>query len=623
MSHRFRTVVALSLAATFAVSACGGGDAVDNVDSFTKKLSWGDCTGKDAPDDPYECATVTVPVDYRKADGDTMKIALVRLPASEGKAKGIILTNPGGPGGSGIEFMSWAGRELADSLSLQKFDIVGFDPRGVGKSGGVRCMTDEELDNFLYLDSTPDTPEEKKLDYESDKFDTACTDKYGTKLQNYSTEYTARDMDIIRASMGFEKTHYLGISYGTYLGAVYATLFPDRVASMFLDSAFDPQGDSLEQEYTTQAVGFEKAFKNWITWCESNKEDCAFHSQDVKQAWTDLYDQLDKKSLVDDGRDVNHRVLNVATKSALYAESQWGQLARALLNAQQGKGAGLLELADNYNDRNEDGTYSSQNDAFYVIDCASGMGRGNPDNPEEFVKKLKKVAPWYYRELEVDDFTGDTCEEGFGSPKLQEISYSGTAPIVVLGGKNDPATPFRWAEEMATSLGENARLLAFSGEGHSQILVSECVDTIAGALFNSGKLPAKGKVCQPDQPMEQPSWWSETVSIVGTEVNAEVFNNYFGLKDTKAYAQYFAVNGSVSDVFKSVAASLKSKGLQYSEGEETDPTKAGQWFYDGVDTNRFVGILITSQEELKKYSMVEPDGIVPAGHLVVAAYYYP
>jgi hypothetical protein len=149
------------------------------------------------------------------------------------------------------------------------------------------------------------------------------------------------------------------------------------------------------------------------------------------------------------------------------------------------------------------------------------------------------------------------------------------------------------------------------------------VDTIAGALFNSGKLPAKGKVCQPDQPMEQPSWWSETVSIVGTEVNAEVFNNYFGLKDTKAYAQYFAVNGSVSDVFKSVAASLKSKGLQYSEGDEPDPTKAGQWFYDGLDQDKFVGILITSQEELTDNSMVAPEGIVPVGHLVVAAYYYP
>ncbi len=623
MSHRFRTVVALSLAAIFAVSACGGGDAVDNVDSFTKKLSWGECTGKDAPDDPYECATLTVPVDYRKADGDTMKIALVRLPASDGKAKGIILTNPGGPGGSGIEFMSWAGRELADSLELQKFDIVGFDPRGVDKSGGVRCMTDKELDNFLYLDSTPDTPEEKKLDDESDKFDTACTDKYGTKLQNYSTEYTARDMDVIRASMGFEKIHYLGISYGTYLGGVYATLFPDRVESMFLDSAFDPQGDTLEQEYLTQATGFEKAFKNWVTWCEDNAEKCAFHSDDVKQSWLDLYDSLDKVSLVVDKRDVNHEVLNEATKSALYAESRWTQLALALANAKDGNGSALLALADDYNGRGDDGKYSSQNDAFYVIQCASGMGRPTPEDPAALAKKLKAAAPWYYRHLEASDLEGPDCEEGFGSPKLQEISYNGPAPIVVLGGKNDPATPFRWAEEMAASLGDNARLLAFSGEGHSQILVSQCVDDIAGALFNKGTLPPKGKVCKPNVPLAQPTWWNDSVSIAGQPLDAEVMNYYFGLKPVKVYAQYFAVPGSVADVFKTVSSSLKSKGLQYSESDETDPTKAGQWFYDGVDTSKFVGILMSSQEELKKYSMVAPDGIVPAGHLVVAAYYYP
>lgn len=623
MSFRFRPLFAAIAGLAVVVSACGGGNALDNVDSYAQKLSWGDCTGKDAPRDPYQCASLTVPADYRNADGDTLKIALVRYPASDEKAKGVILTNPGGPGGSGFEFISWAGRELSDSLDLKKFDIVGFDPRGVDKSGGVRCMTDTELDDFLYLDSTPDTPEEKKLDDESDKFDNACTEKYGDALQNYSTEYTARDMDLIRASMGFDKIHYLGISYGTYLGGVYATLFPDRVASLFLDSAFDPQGDTLEQEYTTQAVGFEKAFKNWVTWCEDNIDACAFHSDNVKQAWLDLYDKLDKTSLVVNKRDVNHVVLNEATKAALYAESMWSQLGRALANATAGNGALLQKMADINNGRGDDGKYSSQNDAFYVIRCASGMEREQPDDPAALVKKLKSVAPWYYRDLEVDDFDGPQCEDRFGSPQLQDISYSGTAPIVVLGGKNDPATPFRWAEEMAASLGQSARLVSFTGEGHGQILVSECVNEIAGALFNKGTLPTKGKVCAPDKPMAQPTWWNNAVTINGTLLDSEVMNNYFGLKPVKAYAQYFALQGSVTNVFKQVSASLRSRGLQYSEGDETDPTKAGQWFYDGLDTSKFVGILISTQEELKKYSMVAPDGIVPEGHLVVAAYYYP
>ncbi|MFN5602221.1 MAG: alpha/beta hydrolase, partial [Acidimicrobiaceae bacterium] len=144
-------------------AACGG-NGVDNVDSFEKTLSWGDCKGKDAPEDPFQCATLTVPANYRDAGGDTLKIALVRLPASEGKAKGIILTNPGGPGQSGVQFMQYNARDLASSLGLQQFDIVGFDPRGVDRSGGVRCLTDKQLDMFLYADNTPDTPEEKKVD---------------------------------------------------------------------------------------------------------------------------------------------------------------------------------------------------------------------------------------------------------------------------------------------------------------------------------------------------------------------------------------------------------------------------------------------------------------------------
>lgn len=623
MSHRFRTVVALALAATFAVSACGGGDAVDNVDSFTKKLSWGECTGKDAPDDPYECATLTVPLDYRKADGDTLKIALVRLPASEGKAKGIILTNPGGPGQSGFQFVQYNGRDLVSSLGIQQFDLVGFDPRGVDKSGGVRCMTDKELDNFLYLDSTPDTPEEKKLDDESDKFDTACTDKYGTKLQNYSTEYTARDMDLIRASMGFEKLHYLGISYGTYLGGVYATLFPDRVAGMVLDGAFDPQGDSPEQQRTTQAEGFEKAFNNWVTWCEDNAEKCAFHSEDVKQSWLDLYDALDKVSLVVDKRDVNHEVMDTATTSALYAEALWGELGRALAAAQTGDGSALLKMADSDNGRDVDGSYSSQSDSFYVIQCASGMEDEDPKDPKALLKKLKTVAPWYTREYEVDDLTGSWCEDGFGQPALAEINYTGSAPIVVVGGKNDPATPFRWSEEMTQNMGENARLVTFTGEGHSQILVARCVDNIAGALFTKNVLPKKGTICAPDVPMAKPVWWDNTVSVSGVELDAEVMNYYYGLKPVDTYAEHFAVPATVNTAFRTISAGLRSKGLQYSEREETDPTKAGQWFIDGSDTTKFVGVFMSTVDELEENQMVKPNGIVPAGHVVVTVYYYP
>lgn len=616
-------ILTSGLAAALLIAACGGSTAIDNVDSFATSVKWGDCTGKDAPDEPFECATVSVPADYRNADGDTLKIRMVRLPATEGKAKGIVLTNPGGPGQSGFELVQYAGRELVQSLGLSEFDVIGFDPRGVDRSGGLRCMTDKELDTYLYVDTTPDTPEEEKIDQQSEKFSDACGNKYGESLRNYSTEYTARDMDIIRASMGFEKIHYLGISYGTYLGGVYATLFPDRVASMVLDSAYDPQGDTLEQRYTTQAVGFEKAFANWIRWCENEKNSCPFSSDDVKKSWLDLYDQLDKESLVVDGRDVNHRVLNDATKSALYAERMWPELGRALGAAVNGDGAPLLAMADNDNGRSMDGKYSSQNDSFYAIQCASGMDRELPPDPAALVKKLKSVAPWYYRELEPEDFEEPWCEDIFGTPELVSINYTGDAPVVVVGGKNDPATPFRWAEEMTQNMGANARLVAFSGEGHSQILVSSCVDEIAGAVITELKLPKKGTVCKPDVPLAAPTWWKTTVTAPGTQLDSSVMNSYFGVKPTKTYAQYFAVEGSVATVFRSISASLRAKGLQYDESESADPTKDGQWFYDGNSVDKAIGVIMSDVKELTDNGMVQPKGIVPVGHVVVAIYYFP
>ena len=623
MKQPVRPIAALTLAAvSLLLAACSGG-GMGNVTSFEKAIVWGDCKGKDAPEAPFECATITVPLDYRDTDGETIKIGLVRFPATEGTAKGILLANPGGPGGSGFDYVARNGDDLSVDLNLQQFDIVGFDPRGVDRSSALRCVTDEQLDKFLYLDTTPDTPQEKKLDEESEKYETACSDKYGESLRHYSTEYAARDMDLIRAGMGFEKMHYLGISYGTYLGGVYATLFPDRVASMTLDSAFDPAGDSLEERYTTQAVGFEKAFANWVKWCEKNETACAFHSADVRADWMTLHDALDKKSLVDGGRDVNHEVMETATITALYAETGWAFLGQALAAAKNGDGAGLLDLADRYNSRSDDGTYASQSTAFYVIRCASGMGMERPENVEAFVKKLKAAAPWYYRDLEAADFEDPPCESAFGSPDLMEVNFTGSAPVVVIGGKKDPATPFRWAQELAANMGDNARLVEYTGEGHGQVLSSKCIDKIAGELVWRNTLPKKGTVCRPDIPLARPAWWESSVRIAGTALDNAIMDSYFGVERVDIYAEYYAVPGNVAAAFRSVSASLRSRGLRYSAGEDTDPTKSGQFFVDGIDPNRTVGVLMSDEAELTKNAMVQPAGSVPAGHVAVVVYYYP
>lgn len=622
------TNIAISLGLLATLVGCGSSDSgtaspVDDVSSFEKTIKWSACEGKDAPEAPFECGTVTVPLDYRDATGKTLDIAVVRIPASDGKSKGAILTNPGGPGASGFDMVANMGRQFVYKLGLESFDFVGFDPRGIGRSNGLRCWTDKDQDTYTYADSTPDTPEEKVIDKKSDDFDNACTEKNGASIVHYSTEFAARDMDLIRAGMGFEKLNYLGISYGTYLGGVYATLFPERVQAMLLDGAFDPSGDTVEQQYTTQAIGFEKAFGNWAKWCETAENKCAFASSDVKKEWNSLYQQLDKRSIfTKDGRDVNHNVLNTGTKSALYSQSEWSQLGEALAALRNGDGAKILAMADAYSGRNSDGTYNSLNDANYIIRCASGFDNDVPSNPKSILEKLKKDAPWYSQGITVEGIAEPSCEKSFGKPKLLNIKYSGTAPIVVVGGKNDPATPFRWSEEMAASLGDKSVLVASTGEGHSQILVQRCVDTIAKNLFTKKTLPKKGTVCKPDVPVAEPSWWAAAVKgIDGTVINGDIGNSYFGIEAADAFTEFHAMSGSTASVFSSVRSRLAANGYVWNETADADPVSAPQFFWS-KDGSRAIGVFMESPANLAENEMYEPQGSVPQGTTLVALYYW-
>ena len=629
-SHKAtKTLISYGLL-TVLIASCGSSGVntaapVDDVSSFEKAIEWSACEGEDAPKAPFECGFVTVPLDYRDATGKTIEIALIRLPASESEAEGIILTNPGGPGGSGFDFIENAGEDLVTDLGIEKFDLVGFDPRGVDRSNGLRCWTDKEQDTYTYYDDTPDTSEEKKIDSRADSYDDACTKKNGLSVVQYSTEFTARDMDLIRLGMGFEKLNYLGISYGTYLGGVYATLFPSRVEAMLLDGAFDPSGDTVEQQYTTQAIGFEKAFNNWAKWCEKEGNECAFASKDVKSEWNLLYEELDKKSVfTSDGRDVNHNVLNTGTKSALYSQSQWKFLAEALADVREGKVEKIQSLADSYYSRNADGTYDSQSDANYIIRCASGFDNDVPSDPESILETLQAKAPWYSQGITVEDIAEPSCEKAFGKPKLLNISFSGSAPIVVVGGKNDPATPFRWSEEMTANMGDKAVLVASTGEGHSQILVQRCVDLIAKDLFTKKKLPKKGTVCKPDVPVAEPSWWDTAIrNIGGTNVDTELGNYYFSIDSVDAFARYRAIPGSQTSVFASVTRQLTKNGFAFEGSTSEDPSVAPQWFQSATDENALVGVWVETPDSLAKSGMYEPDGVLPKGTILVALYYWP
>ena len=624
-----KILISYGLAALL-VASCGSSDSgtaapVDDVSSFEKTIEWSACEGEDAPEAPFECGFVTAPLDYRNASGKTIEIALVRIPASEGKAKGIILTNPGGPGSSGFDYLTRGGRDLVSDLGVSSFDLVGFDPRGVDRSGGLKCISDKERDQALYVDYTPDNAEEKAIFKKVDTWDLACEKKYGKAMLNYTTEFIARDMDLIRAGMGFEKMSYLGISYGTYLGGVYATLFPENIDSMVLDSAFDPQGDTPEQENITQAEGFEKSFKNWMTWCKVDANECEFKSPDIRAAWVALNDKLDKKSLVaSDGREVNAEVMGSATILAMYGDSWWSSLASALHQAELGNGDELQSMADIFEDRNEDGTYLSSNDSFPIIGCASGFNLQVIDDGEKLLKKLKSISPMFYRNAEASDLEEQYCDDVFVEQKILSVNFSGTAPIVVVGGKNDPATPFRWSEELTANLGDSAVLVTYTGEGHGQVSESRCVAKIAGLVFTKKQTPKKGTVCKPDVPVAQPSWWVEaTAQVSGELFSRNVGDSYFGFKKSEAYTEYRAVNGSTTSVLQMVTRDLAETGYSFGGSEDKDPTKAPQWFQSATDESAYIGVLMFGPTELKEYDLYQPKGKVPVGTSLVALYYWP
>lgn len=614
------------------ITACSSNNSTIEIDSTDEvfnpgyqldTITWKACTGSDAPEEPFECANFKVPLRHGSIDEDTISLALIRLPA-EGESRGVILTNPGGPGGSGFDFVRNAGESLVQSLNLSDYDLVGFDPRGVDRSGGLRCMSDELMDKYLYVDSTPDTPQEQQLyDEAEDIFENECEKKYGDQIDYYSTLATAKDMDYIRLAMKQDVIHYIGISYGTYLGGVYATQFPDHVGSMFLDAPFDPQGDTVEESYLTQIVGFENSFNAWASWCESTSE-CAFRSADVGARWDALLEQLDATPITaSNGREVNNSAMESATVQALYSRSYWPLLATALQQAEQGIGEPLLRLADTYNGRNEDGTFSTIEQSGRIIRCASGFGKEPPDDPDALVEELRKSAPRFGKDIEAGDFDGNTCDGLTEGASISAIRYSGDAPIVVVGGEKDPATPIRWAEEMVANLGNNARLVRFSGEGHSQLLTSSCVDDVARAFFaEKQELPDNNTTCDPDPSVEQPSWWGELPepNVGETVLDRLVVGPAVGLSDTDVYAQYRAISGTSGAVFADYVARLARAGFASTDPDAQEAVEAPLFFYKDGDA---LALLIVEESELGDGALVQPSGPVPRGNLLVILAYVP
>ena len=621
---RKATKTAISLALLAALVGCEAGTerAARPLDRFVKPLEWVACEGEDAPEAPYECATLNAPLDYKNVKGETIDIAMIRIPASEGKAKGVVLTNPGGPGDSGFDSMAGWGEAEVSKLGLSEFDYVSFDPRGVDRSFGLKCYSDKELDITMMTDWTPDTDAEKKVVEETEKIGDGCTGKYGEKLRYFSTENTARDMDLMRESMGFKKINFLGYSYGTYLGGVYATLFPTNIEAMVLDSAFDPAGDTAEENALTQAVGFNETYNRFGAWCEDNDK-CAFITSDFNADWLALEKELDKNSIATkSGRFVNHEVLDTATIQAFYSESSWPTLALALQNARNGKGAELLALADEYNGRDKKGRYTTSSNSKLIIDCASGIVNKGFKNPAKMLKTAKEKAPWYYRNAKKSWFDESNCGKPYNDAELIALKYSGDAPIVVIGGEKDPATPFRWAEKMSKNL-KGSVLVKFTGEGHGSVGSNLCTSKVARKVFVDKELPAVGKECGVDVPLTEPTWWASTIrNIPGEKFSRFDFGSFFGFPVEEFYSEFFAVKGDVSAARSAVLSTLEQRGL-VNLTPQNDGIDAYIFFENPSRNGEFVGIGFYSEADLAENELNGEDGPFPGGSTVAVIYTYP
>jgi pimeloyl-ACP methyl ester carboxylesterase len=587
---------------------------VGGVEFSLGSIDWGECD-EEIDDRSAECGELEVPLDYDRTDGETIDVSLIRFPAGDPDERiGSILFNPGGPGGSGVDMV---GLQVGPLSSLQypelasRFDLIGFDPRGVDRSNGIRCVDDAWQETHRYIDGTPDTAEEESLLLDSTAgFVVACNEKYGASLIEYDTANTARDMDLIREAVGDEKLTYYGVSYGTILGAVYATLFPDNVRAMVLDSAYDPQGLDAAQSSLIQYQGFEGAYSNWVTWCESNTS-CPFGSTSVDARWVALRDQLDTSPIpADDGRLANRDVLVLATITALYAKTTWPLLAAALRDAEAGDGTALFALTDSYNGRDADGTWSTIQQSNPVIACASGLATAAPPDPVAAAASVAAAAPHFVYDTEAIQF-GNPCY-GLPAGTIPATTYTGEGPILVVGGTNDPATPFVWAEQLSQKLGSAAQLLTFTGEGHGAFFASACVRE-ASVEFLLEATASPTSTCDPDTPAPRPDWFDSFTPPAGfTQVDLLGAEGLLGFDLATMYpSSYVTTSADAGDELVAALESASWKAPQRGPLDLEGATDSEQIILvgsDGTAAAIVMGPTTLQLPDFGAFAAMVPDG---------------
>ena len=434
-----------------------------------------------------KCAKVVAPLDYANPALAAVTIAVRMKPATAGPRLGPLFVNPGGPGASGQELV---GSFATDGL--EQYDIVGWDPRGTGASTPVRCLTDAQTDAFVALDASPDNEAERQaLIRASYDFGKACWERNGDYLNRIGTVDTVRDLDLLRQLLGAPKLNYLGYSYGTDIGAVYAELFGGFTGRLVLDAAVNITDD----DSIIQAQGFDLALGNFATWCA--KQGCGLGSgkDAVLSSITDFLDGLDSRPIPVGDRELTQTLALSGIAAALYSGTDaWEPLATIILRAQKGQGQYLLAAADSLNGRDDSGSYSPMFFAFPAISCLDGKDTGVLAADQQWTEDAAK-APVF------GTYFGPAYNCALWptrpSQRLQLRPAGASArPLLVIGATGDPATPYPFAQWMAKQL-RSATLVTYEGEGHGGYGgKSECIDSIVVTYFTKGTVPSGDVRCR-------------------------------------------------------------------------------------------------------------------------------
>jgi pimeloyl-ACP methyl ester carboxylesterase len=501
MRSLWRVVLVMAVLAGFAAAP---------VAASPSKVSWSKCYGG-----PFQCGTVQVPLDYDHSNGATISISLIRLPASDPAHRiGSLFVNPGGPGGSGVDFVHFVGTSLFTSSVRERFDLVGFDPRGVQRSTGLRCFGNPKQWAPLFVDFAWPTNDDQLAAWENadHSLAAACDQRGGSIVSHMSTANVARDMDRLRAAVGDDKLNYYGVSYGTYLGVTYANLFPQRVGSVVVDGNLDPiawatgSGDGATVPFSTRLhsdLGAQATLDEFFRLCDAGA--CAFGPNSAAR-YAALIAELKAHPLTITLPDGSTQVLDWtnlvgATLGALYDSSGWEDFAGFLADVEsQASPARLgaeyerLRLQPAYMPKRGDHGYPNFVEPFGAVSCEDSH---NPSSYDAWVAAADGSSG-YFGPLWT--WISSICAVW---PFHDADRYAGpfdhhTAdPVLVIGNQFDPATRYAGSVKVASLL-SGSRLLTLHGWGHTSLFLSSCVDSYIANYFLTHALPPPGTVCEQD-----------------------------------------------------------------------------------------------------------------------------